>query len=214
MGRVPWRCPGAPTARLRARPWPGRGRCRWRAVRARAWVPTVLQIEMLPAPYFPVARSCRAIFYEATRAPGWEERERYRGHGAEVEAGMGLDRAQVLEGQLGPDQAVAEAARLDLQRLDVAGDLLAVAVVRHLECAGSRLVVVAAHEHHEVRLDRERRLARCDLREVHPCEVDLGGRPCLAPQVDPFDEDGGDDVHGRHGRGCSGHRRDSPAMAH
>ena len=48
--------------------------------------------------------------------------------GVLVDPAASLDRAVVLEFEFGPDETVGELARLDIERLNVAGDLLLAAM--------------------------------------------------------------------------------------
>src|SRR6266508_842937 len=108
---------------------------------------------------------------------------------------MRLDRAVFGELELGPHEPVVELARLDLQGLHVAGDLLAVAHVHDLEGAETLLVGRAVDQHDEVRGQGERHRLRCRRRELDAREVDAGRRPRDLAQLDVLDEQRRDDPH-------------------
>tara|TARA_B100000949_G_scaffold189969_1_gene173164 strand:+ start:1521 stop:1721 length:201 start_codon:yes stop_codon:yes gene_type:complete len=58
-----------------------------------------------------------------------------------------LDRTEVLELQLGADQAIAESAGFHGQRLDVTGQLLTLPRKDHLQNSLPGMFVRAAHHH-------------------------------------------------------------------
>ena len=87
---------------------------------------------------------------------------------------MGLDRAVVVERQLGPHEAVVELARLDLERLHVAGDLLLAPAVDDLERAVALAVGRAVDDHAQVGLDGDRDGRRRRGGELDAGEVDAG----------------------------------------
>src|SRR5262245_55073554 len=72
------------------------------------------------------------------------------GHVALTYPTVGLDRAVLGEVDLGAHEAVGELPWLDLERLDVAGHLLALPAEHHLQHAGPIFVGPAAHQDHHV----------------------------------------------------------------
>src|SRR5437763_9376641 len=121
-----------------------------------------------------------------------------RDHGGRplADPAVGLDGAELLVGQLAPDQAVGELAGLDVERLGVAGHLLAVLVPEH-HCQDALAVLIgpAADEQDQVRRDRDRRGAGGGHREHDPGQVDPGRRPWRLAEVDVLGENRGNDVH-------------------
>ena len=115
---------------------------------------------------------------------------------AHVDPAVGLHGAVVVEGQLGPDQAVVELPRLDLQRLHVAGQLLLASPVDHLQGTVGATAGGAVHDHAQVGLDRDRHRRWGRRGELHPGQVDPGRGARHLAQVDAVDEQGGEDVHG------------------
>ena len=70
--------------------------------------------------------------------------------GVLVDPAASLDRAVVLEFELGPDEAVGELARFDIERLNVAGDLLLAAVEGDLQYTLARALRCTANDHAQV----------------------------------------------------------------
>ena len=112
-----------------------------------------------------------------------------------VDAAAGLDRAGVVEGELGPHQPVVELARLDLQRLHVAGELLVAAPVGDLEDGVGLAVGRAVHEHDEVRLEGDGTAPGAASENLMPPRSIRVDGPVDLAEVDGVDEQGGEDLH-------------------
>src|SRR5581483_11259024 len=102
-----------------------------------------------------------------------------------------------LVGQFAAHERVTELARLDLQRLRVAGDLFPTGVLeRRLERALAAVVGRTTYEDDEMRRDRDRHRLGRGQRELDPRKVDPS-RPALEElaNVDVLDEQRSDDLH-------------------
>lgn len=108
---------------------------------------------------------------------------------------MGLDCAGPVERELGPNQPVREAARLDVDRLHVPRHLLAVAAEDDLERSVRALAGTVADYHRHVGFDRHRELRRSRCRELHSAQIDPGRRPRNLSELDVVDEQRRDDLH-------------------
>lgn len=117
--------------------------------------------------------------------------------GALAEAAMGLDCARLVVGELTFHQAIAELARLDLERLHASRHLLARFVFEDgFEHCRSLLIRPTSHENDEVRLDGDRKRPRRSKGKHDSREIDTRRRPLHFAEPDVFDKDGRNDVHG------------------
>lgn len=115
-----------------------------------------------------------------------------------IESTMCLDRAVILEGELAFDQSIAELARLDLERLDIASDLLAGCVTEdRFEDGRSLLVRTATHQHDQMGIDGQGNGSWRGKREHHSREVDARRRSGNLTELDVLDEECSNDVHGK-----------------
>jgi TetR/AcrR family transcriptional regulator len=131
--------------------------------------------------------------------PSWgrrrKERVGHHGHRARVDAAASFYRAVVVEVELGPNQPVAELSGLDRQGLDVAGDLLVVAVIGDLEHPLARLVGATADDDDEVGGPRQWHRVGRSSGELDARQVDPGRRTVDLTDIHLVDEQGGDYLH-------------------
>jgi len=112
-----------------------------------------------------------------------------------VDPAARLDRAVVLEVEFGPDKAVGELAGLNIERLNVAGDLLLAAMEGHLQYTLARALRRTANDHAEVGRPGEGQGSWGRCAELNTRQVDSRCRSRHLPEVDLIDEQGGDDLH-------------------
>lgn len=106
-----------------------------------------------------------------------------------VEAAVRLDRSVLLISQFALDQAVAELARFDLERLHVPGHLFAGTVAKHcFENRRAWFVGAATNENYQVRLEGYGHRRRGRKREHDAGKVDAGRWSGNLAKVDVFDE--------------------------
>ena len=119
-----------------------------------------------------------------------------------VDPATGFDGAVVVELELGPHEPVGELARLDIERLHVAGDLFLAAVEGDLQNTPTRVLGRAMHDHHEMRRPHERDRRRRGSTELNALEVDVCCWAGDGPKVDLIDEQGRYDLHRAHASGA------------
>ncbi len=108
---------------------------------------------------------------------------------------MGVDGAVVVELELGANQAVGELAWLDLKRLYVAGDLLAVAFEHHLEHAVARFLGSGVGDYRQVRCPREGQRRWRRGRELNSGHIDSGARAIDLTKIDRVKKECGENLH-------------------
>ena len=96
----------------------------------------------------------------------------------------------------GANELAPEATRLDLQGLHVASDLLTVELELHRLRGKALMAGRTGDDHAEVRGPGERHRLGGGPGELHPGEVDAGGRAGYLAHLHIVHEQGGEDLHG------------------
>ncbi len=128
-------------------------------------------------------------------ADGRQQGERNDSDRTQVDPAARLDGPVLLECEVSSNQPIVEFAGLDLQWLNIASDLLLVAVVHNFKSAISLRPDRAVHDDAEMRLDCVGYRLRRNHRELDPCQINTGRGPLDLAEFDVLDEESGDDVH-------------------